>query len=148
MKVGTEGQQFAARIAAALACTCAGSGPGQDMRENRPTGTCRVRNCASTTTRPRGACRTIALPGTPREERSGAPLPAQMEAVARASSVVADDPATNHATTLLVRRWDAGTPSASQKAGAHRIRVRGSVRGSVYMVTPGCSDYTRSQWNA
>jgi hypothetical protein len=29
-----------------------------------------------------------------------------MEAVARTSSVVTDDPATNHVTTLLVRRWD------------------------------------------
>ena len=39
-----------------------------------------------------------------------------MEAAARASSAVADDPATNRVTALLVRRWDAGTPSASQKA--------------------------------
>jgi hypothetical protein len=54
----------------------------------------------------------------------------------RASSVVADDPATNHPTTLLTRRWDAGTPSASQKAGAHRIRG--------CMITPGCSCTTRS----
>jgi len=36
-------------------------------------------------------------------------------------------------TTLLVRRWDAGTPSASpvsQKAGAPGNRVSGSVRDS------------------
>ena len=33
------------------------------------------------------------------------------------SSVVTDDPATNHMTTLLVRRWDAGCDPASQKAG-------------------------------
>jgi hypothetical protein len=72
--------------------------------------TCRVRHCAGSTTRPRGAFRTMALPGTPRVERSGAALPAQKEAVARASSVVTDDPATNHMTTLLVRRWDAGPP--------------------------------------
>jgi hypothetical protein len=40
-----------------------------------------------------------------------------MEAVDRTSSVVSDFPVTDRVTTLLVRRWDAGTPSASQKAG-------------------------------
>ena len=30
---------------------------------------------------------------------------------------LADVPATDHATTLLVRRWEAATPAASQKAG-------------------------------
>ena len=48
--------------------------------ENPPHRECRVRNCAGPTTRPRGAFRTIALPGAPREERSGTALPAQMEA--------------------------------------------------------------------
>jgi len=60
---------------------------GRD-RFRSPTGTrrqgahreCRVRDCAGTTLRPRDACRTIALPGTPREGRPGAALPAQMEA--------------------------------------------------------------------
>jgi hypothetical protein len=51
-----------------------------------------VRNCAGTTNRRRGALRTIALPGSPRGERSGTAAPAQMEAVARTSSVVADLP--------------------------------------------------------
>ena len=66
--------------------------------------------------------------GHSREARSWTALPAQKEAVARMSSVVTDDPATNHMTTLLVRRWDAGCDPASQKAGApeNRSRDRGS----------------------
>ena len=78
----------------------------EDPQKSRHTGTCRVRNCAGTTYRHRGTSSTIALPGTPREERSGAALPAQKEAAARASSVVSDFPATDRVTTLLVRRWD------------------------------------------
>ena len=45
--------------------------------------------------------------GNPRGQRSGASVPARVEAAARASSVVADPPIMPHATTLLVRRWDA-----------------------------------------
>jgi len=82
------------------------------------TGTCRVRHCAGSTTRPRGAFRTMALPGTPRAERSGAPLPAQREAVARTSSVVVDLPA-SHARPRC--SCDAGT------SGRHR-RPRRSRR--------------------
>jgi hypothetical protein len=67
---------------------------------------CRVRHCAETTTRHSGVLRTMALPGTPREARCGPALQVQMEAAARASSVVSDDPATDRVTTLLVRRWD------------------------------------------
>jgi len=46
---------------------------------------CRVRDCAGTTTRQCGALRTIALPGTPREGRSGSAAPARKEAAARAT---------------------------------------------------------------
>jgi len=53
-------------------------------------------------------------PGTPRVARCGTTVSARKEAVARASSVVSDYPATNRATTLLVRRWDTGTPWTSR----------------------------------
>ena len=89
---------------------------------------CRVRDCAGTTNRRCGASRTIALPGTPREARCGPAVPAQKEAAARKSSVVIDDPATYRVTTLLVRRWDTGTPigvSVSQKAGSPGNRDKG-----------------------
>jgi len=60
---------------------------------NAPTRMCRVRNCAGAALRQRSALRTITLPGTPREARSWTALPAQREAAARASSVVANFPA-------------------------------------------------------
>jgi len=60
--------------------------PHPDPQTPRSTGTCRVRNCASTTNRRRGASRTIALPGTPRADRPSAPLPAQMEAAGARSA--------------------------------------------------------------
>jgi len=119
------------------------------------TGMCRVRNCASTTYRHRGTSSTIALPGTPRAERSGAALPAQKEAAgARAGCLALAKlgsrqtsqlpnawhplPSRNqrhggrHRTTLLGRRWDVGAPSASpasQKAGVEGSCDRGSGPG-------------------
>ena len=104
--------------------------------KGRPNGTCRVRNCAPTTNRPCDAYRTIALPGTPREARSGTALPAQLEAAgARAAwSQTFPLPLT---TTLLVRRWDAGPSRRPRRprmrAGHNRNRDRGSVcRWGVY----------------
>jgi len=55
---------------------------------------CLVRKCAGGPLRPRGALRTITLPGTPREARRAQAFPATKEAAACAISVVAALPAT------------------------------------------------------
>jgi len=57
-----------------------------------------------------------------------------MEAVARTSSVVADDPAIHRATTLLVRRWDAGTPSASRRSRRPGLTEPVAVTGTAVPV--------------
>ena len=91
----------------------------EDPQKTRPTGMCRALYCAPTTTRHRSAPRTIVLPGTPRGERSGAPLPAQKEAAgARAAwSQTFPLPTHDHAARATLGRRDAIGVPAFQTAG-------------------------------
>ena len=95
--------------------------PHQYTRTARPIGTCRALYCACTTSRHRNPPRTIVLPDTPRESRSGSAAPAQKEAAgARAAWSHTFRPP--RMTTLLVRRWDAeGRPRRPE------LRDSGSV---------------------
>ena len=88
----------------------------------------RARYCVPTTNRQRTTPRTIVLPGTPREARSGTALPARKEAAARPSSVVTHFPASSndHAARATL-----GRQGASQKAGVPGSRVRVRTRVSV-----------------
>ena len=67
--------------------------------------------------------------------------PGSDEGRRRTSRVVTNDPATSHATTLLVRRWDTGTPWTSRcprRPGLRgsRIRDRNRDRGSGTLSRP------------
>ena len=70
---------------------------------------CRARHCAGTPNRQRDTFRTMALPGSP-GRREAVFCPGNEAGRRRASSGVAALPIPTHATTLLGRRWDAGTP--------------------------------------
>jgi len=61
---------------------------------------------------------------TAREGRSGTAVPAQMEAAGARAACSQTIRPTPGATALLLRRWDAATPAASQKAGAPGNRGR------------------------
>jgi len=105
---------------------------------------CRVRDCAGTTIRRRVAFRTIALPGTPRVERPGTAVPVQKQAAGARAAWSPPSQFTTPATTLLVRRWDTGTPSASRcprrpglRAGRVRARDRGRCSGMVISLVHG-----------
>ena len=78
--------------------------------EIRPPSGCRARYCAGTNPRRRVTLRTMALPGSPgtRDEVCSTGTEAGRR---RSSSVVAALQSTTHATTLLGRRWVAGTPT-------------------------------------
>jgi len=91
--------------AAAASGTAAASRPRQVTRETPSTGTCRVRTCACTTNRRRGASRTIALPGTPRVGRPGAALPAQKEAAGARAGCLALAKLRSRQTSQLPNAW-------------------------------------------
>ena len=99
-----------------LLTSAAGAGAAPGPAENAPhrdvPGTQLCRNDQPAPQRIPHNCAT----GSPRVARSGTALPAQKEAAARTSSVVSDSPATNHVTTLIVRRWDAGPARAVARA--------------------------------
>ena len=110
--------------------------PSMDTRKTAAPSGCRVRHCAGSASRLRGAPRTMSQPGS-LGERDEVSSPGYEAGRRRAIGVVAALAIYPRATTLMARRWTDGTPCvpAVQEAGDEGI-VRNRNRRSTTPKTP------------